>query len=348
MARQPSGSSVRRLTRRVFIGGLMHTMGGGPSFARTANCKRIGPIGGTFVQPTGTEFSFAADQWRVWLSSVSSLGIETLYVQWSRLADVGTIQARALLEASQHAGMSVHLGLWQQHGLDNRLYGSAAETTAVLSERRAKSLELARVLAREVHYSKAFAGWYLCEEPSDLMLQDLGRASAWAHHLERMGEALTDLIPQAPVTISTYVSGQMPPAQFADFWRSSWRRTRALRLLLQDGFGVQFLPEGGTTAYFEEIERLKPGGARAGLVIETFEQLAGLPINNEPFRSKPAALDRLARQIELAQRLSKHPLVAFTVPDYMIGKPGSAAARLGDAYRERYLPPLPCDAEAKP
>jgi hypothetical protein len=329
-----AGASI---TRRNFLLGASAALcmedGGGHG----SECRPKGPISGTFVQPWNPLPHYSTSSWKALLGSLSELGASAIYLQWTGLSSGPSLAPAKLIEACEACGFKLHLGLWQGAS-DTELYADPAKAAAELEKRRNESLKLAGDYSSLVKSSPAFAGWYLPEEPNDLMLQHPGRAADWASHIAATVRALEALTPDAGVAMSSYVSNRLGPAAFADFWRGVWRDTPRLQLLLQDGYGVQFLPEGGIAPYLAELDRArKDAGGSLGLVVETFQQVAGEPIDKEPFRAKPTSISRLRRQIDLGMSIPCLPMVAFTMTDYMLGSRGADAGELGRAYRVGFV-----------
>ncbi len=61
-------------------------------------------------------------------------------------------------------------------------------------------------------------------------------------------------------------------------------------------------------------------------VVETFRQVDGPPINNNPFRAVPASFSALQRQLAIAAAQPHTGIVAFSLPEYCspYGIPGAA------------------------
>jgi hypothetical protein len=71
-------------------------------------------------------------------------------------------------------------------------------------------------------------------------------------------------------------------------------------------------------------------------VVESFTQVEGPPLDENPFRAVPTPIERLLRQLETASRYSSGHVLAFSVPEYMTPLGGEDAERLFREYRRRF------------
>jgi hypothetical protein len=108
--------------------------------------------------------------------------------------------------------------------------------------------------------------------------------------------------------------------------------------MFQDGVGAGKLAVEDLEPYYAALQETLRGACQFQIVVETFTQTGGAPLDLQPFSARPAPLDRIRRQLEMAARHSATPLVAFSAPEYMTPEGGPEAARLYEDYlmRVRY------------
>lgn len=303
------------------------------------------PIRATFIQPSHADLQRDRWEWRRLLLANRELGIRSLYLQWSAWGDYDFSRARlvdgapfiaTLLSQAEELGMRVHLGLAAEPTFGSYLSLPTEQLAARLRELRRRSLALARELAPLASKSPAFAGWYLAEEIDDLHWRDAARTELLKQHLREEQRGLAPLLAGAPVSISAFLSGQPPAAEFISLWDEIWRDSQ-LRLLLQDGAGVHQLPSDTWLARAKPLGELaRSRGREWGIVVELFQQRSGTPIDDGEFSADAAPPERLKAQLALAQSLPKVEIGSFATVNYLLNDGSDGAQRLYDGYRATY------------
>jgi len=258
---------------------------------------RRGPFSGTLLQLTQAHRSWPRERWMELAGYLGALGVETVIVQWTH---DGVECLVDLLPGVFAMGFGVELGLVN----DARFWTSPLETFD-RSRNRALLREL-RPFARE----RGFRGWYVTEEIDDTRWSN---PRALFSYLKRLASDMRRTA-RAPVAISAFANGTLPPVGFARFCRELLRGSRIDRLLFQDSIGAKKLGLDGARTYYAAL-----GGLPWRPVVEVFEQTSA-----EPFAARPAGAGRIREQVALT---SGAPL-AFGLPEYATPLGGPAAAAL--------------------
>jgi hypothetical protein len=308
---------------------------------------RAGCLQGSFIQLVDANKSWSQAQWQQLFAEMRKLGLRHIVLQWSVIDDQAFYRSRSfrstpepvlewIMELAEKSGMQVMLGLshqskhWQMVDDKDARQGYLAQQI----ERVART---AGELVAGAAKSRAFAGWYLSEEVDDINWVD-DAANEWLRsYLFQATSLLKTITPGAPIGISTFANEKTPPKNLERFWKRLLERVPALDVVyFQDGIGVHKLGLDKLPEYYEAMARATASQKKElRPVIELFEQTSGAPINQEPFAARPAPLERIFRQLEVADgaaRASQH--VSFSVPEYLSTLGGDAAAAAFEAYIE--------------
>jgi len=305
-----------------------------------------GPIRATFLQPLDKLRGRPAGQWLADFNEMRELGIKEVCLQWMQLDGISFadlpgagLDANTFLgpvsEAASTAGMKLRFGLAADLRLVDVFQSDAAILAEHLAGMRAASIPLAEAILKAARASGIFSGWYLPEEIDDASLADASRRAVWLAHLKAMSDSLPPH--GGSVQASLYITGGLGPQDAGQFCASAWADA-GVAVLLQDGFGARNLADpqqiSGYMAAIDAAVRAVDG--QWGIVIELFEQLAGSPINDQPFRSATAPMDRVERQIDLANRFPAAIRTSYAVSENMLASAGRKARSLAKAYKSLY------------
>jgi Domain of unknown function (DUF4434) len=290
-------------------------------------------LNSTFLQLTVQHKNWTDAQWADLFEYFRRLQLSEVIVQWTAYddllfyaspgADSDSPLARILAHASR-TGLKVWVGLY----LDSEYWSRVAEgqaTAAYLSGLRERSLAIARDLTPLMKQQPAFLGWYLPEEIDDSNWQVPEARKELLRHLEVISGGLHELTPGAGIAISTFSNARVSPAQFRDFWGEAFHTNVLSSVLLQDGIGVHKLELNEFPLYAAALaEVARSAGRSFGIVVELFQQTAGLPPDTGRFHASPAPLERVQAQLDIAHRFTNY-LVGFSIPEYMspLGIPGA-------------------------
>jgi hypothetical protein len=302
---------------------------------------------GTFLQLQTPQLAWQPSDWERLFRCFEELQLTWLIVQWvvyddvafhkpsdvqggaGEASSIGTILRQAALRR-----MRVLVGLEHRSGYWGALAQGAQEMRNYLRQSEERCLPLARDMVAQLRGNPAFAGWYLSEEIDD---------ESWFHedmrqmlipYLRNRRAQLRALTPDAPVALSGFTNARNPLPQVQAFWTFVLDETGIDILLLQDGVGTHKVGLDELTAYLSVISNAAQRSDRPFWVVtELFEQVGGPPVDNGRFRAKPAALDRVCRQLQLAAPFAQ-ALIGFSVPEYMSPFGDLDAGRLYRQYRQ--------------
>lgn len=335
-------SPRRRRVLQVALGLLLS-----PLAVAAVDCVDA-PIDATFIQPSEVDLQRSRWEWWRLLQASRSLGMRTLYLQWSAWGEFDFSRARlprgepfvaTLLSLAAELDMRLHLGLAADPAFGTQLALPAVQLAPYLAGLRRRSLDMAHALAPLAGASPAFAGWYLPEEIDDLHWRGAARSALLREHLSTQQRQLEEVLPGGAVSISAYLSGQPAAHEFIDLWTELWQQI-PLRLLLQDGAGVHRLTAP------QWLARARPLAQQAvtlrrdlSVVVELFEQRSGPPLDTDDFSAVPTNLSRLVAQLARTQGLPTTELVSFAAVNYLLDDRSPRAGALYEAYRVAYCSP---------
>lgn len=280
---------------------------------------RSGPlVGGTFLQFWNVHKDWDAERWRALFGYLAELRVREVVIQWTRYdgIDYSAVTGRVLEEAGR-LGMGVWVGLSHESSWWRALEEGAADEA--LRRTADAHVALASELDAAVRGQRAFRGWYLPEEIDDVHWQGPA-AVRLREHVKGLRRRLR------PLAMSGFSNGRMAPAELGRLWRQV-AGGGLDRVLFQDGIGAGKLTLENWPGYLQALGRSL--GRRLTVVVECFEAAPG----GVGFQARPAGLQRIVRQLDLAGRYSKNSPLVFSLPEYATPLGGEAAAQLYDEWR---------------
>jgi len=305
---------------------------------------------GTFVQLLGQHEQWTASQWQALFTSLKTIGVDEIIIQWSVNDQVPFYPSThfkaaphdvlpRVMEAAGGQGFHVLLGLVHDGAYWHKVARDPKLVRVYFKRLLRDSLATARELMALVGTSPAFSGFYIPQEIDDRTWLPPEHAAVLDAFLAELRQGLKDIAPQAPVAISGFSNAFADPGLLGQTWQRLLSRTGIDRVLFQDGIGVGKLGLGDADVFLAAVaEAASQTGRQFTPIVETFTQVDGPPINDKPFRAEPAPLDRIIRQLSLADRAPHTGIMAFSLPEYCspFGIPGAAA--LYDAYKNGLRP----------
>lgn len=269
--------------------------------------------------------------------------LHVLVVQWTQHENVSfnvpggndgsqpsTIES--LLQLADQHQMQVFIGLFCDERYWQETQGSINQRLAYLRSAREQSAALAAQIAPMSRLHPSFRGWYACEEIDDTNWSAPDKVAILTDHFRQLRKALKSLTPSAEIAVSTFSSVSTDPRYLEQFWSELIKNVPFDIVYYQDGVGTGRFTINTITPYLEAMQRATVAkGGKLGIVIETFTQTSGPPINNEPFAAIPAPIERIQKQLEVSVPFSAD-LIAFSVPDYLTPLGNIASARLYRSY----------------
>jgi hypothetical protein len=270
------------------------------------------PAGGltsTFLQWWASHRDWEESRWVALFGYLRQLGVEELVVQWTRYDDLDftPLLERTLAMAEDHR-MRVWVGLAQESTWWRDVEGGPGAALETLRRVGAQCSGQGRALMALCRRRKAFRGWYLPFEFEDENWNEASIVGVQGE-LRRLRRELR------PLAVSGFTNRRLGPAVLARWWRAV-ARGGVDEVFFQDGIGAGKMTLDLWPAYLRALEDAL--GKRLRVVVELFES-AGEQMG-------PAPVERIQHQVELARRLSRGHLAAFSMPEYLtpLGGPGAA------------------------
>lgn len=270
--------------------------------------------------PSGFRVSVSADG-----ETFLPLGQVATWGEDAVIADAGDWNPLGnILAAAERHGMQVWLGL----SLDPDYWQGVFDPAASSASNIALMLQLEELYGA----SPALAGYYLPEEIDDRSFVSERAHGAMIEYLAAMVEAAHGQVGR-PVMVAPYF-GMNPNAEaYAAWWDVTLTSAPVDVIAMQDGVGTRrTTAEQGVPVY----RALQPVAAKHGVALwsdlEVFEQTHGWPVNDLPWRARPATIDSVVEQLGLeAPYVEK--FVVFDFTHYMSPRLGAASADLYRAYQ---------------
>ncbi len=287
---------------------------------------------GTFLQLTDAQLARPAAEWRQLFDELRTIGINTLFLQWTVLDRKPLFQSArhetaantplaSVLDLAARSGIRVWFGL----ALDPSYWEEIKQSPELLKPYFHRRLQDLVGFLDDLNATTAgapFAGWYIPDEIDDRTWLDPGKRAVLKKYLAETVSLLRARRAGSKVAISGFSNSFADPDLLASFWADVIRASGIDLLLFQDGVGEGKVALENVGLYYEALNRAVRGvGAQLGAVVELFSLMPD-------GRRLPATVDRIREQIATASRLTSFPAVAFSVPDYMSHLAGRQASDL--------------------
>ncbi len=285
------------------------------SSANAAQCAAA-PLKSLFYQPQTVDLTLSSQQWRRRMLLLRDSGFTSIYLQWTAHADVDFIKQTtsdgrpflpSLAESALAADIKLHFGLWADPNWFERTSSTGSRET-YLKLVQVMSLQQASALV-EYMAPGSIEGWYLTEEINDRDWQGRSSRLELYRHIELMVTELQKLSPGKPVSISSYVGGEMLPVSFANFW-VSLLQIDGLFMWFQDGSGTQAL-QVAKRAQYRNMLTSRLDKSDWGIIVELFDQTRS---RGSEFVARPAKIDALTKRVRQARESrASIPLNSFSL-----------------------------------
>jgi hypothetical protein len=287
---------------------------------------------GTFLQLTEAQIARPAAEWRQLFDELRTIGVNTLFLQWTVLDRKPLFQTArhetaintplaSILDLAAQSGIRVWFGL----ALDSSYWEEIKQPVDLLKPYfRRRLRELAGFLddLNAATAGAPFAGWYIPDEIDDRTWLDPGKRTVLKKYLAETVALLKARRPGSKVAISGFSNSFADPDLLASFWVDIIRASGIDLLLFQDGVGEGKVALDNIGLYYEALNRaVRSAGAQLGAVVELFSLMPD-------GRRLPAMAGRIREQIGAASRVTSFPVVAFSIPDYMSHLAGRQAGDL--------------------
>jgi hypothetical protein len=287
---------------------------------------------GTFLQLTDAQLARPAEEWRQLFDDLRTIGINTLFLQWTVLDRKPLFQTARhdtaantplawILDLAAQSGIRVWFGL----ALDSSYWEEIKQPPELLKPYFRRRLHDLAGFLDDLNATTAgapFAGWYIPDEIDDRTWLDPGKRTILKKYLAETVALLKARRSGSKVAISGFTNSFADPDLLASFWADVIGASGIDLLLFQDGVGEGKVALENIGLYYEALDRAVRGlGAQLGAVVELFSLMPD-------GRRLPAMVGRIREQIAAANRLTSFPPVAFSIPDYMSHLAGRRASDL--------------------
>lgn len=229
--------------------------------------------------------------------------------------------------------------MWLSRSIWEHIRQPLPQIEKYLGRLRAHAVSVARQLLPMVIQHPSFHGWYISEEIDDTTWRTPEFRAVLSTHLHRISAHLHHLTPTKSVALSGFANGQLDPHAFENFWSGLLQEAAIDLVLFQDGVGARKLALPELSSYLRAIRNATQAHHRElQIILEIFDQVAGPPLNDQPFQAVPASLERIRQQISASAAYAS-TLVAFSIPEYMTPFGGPAAEGLFDQYKAGFVHP---------
>ncbi len=287
---------------------------------------------GTFLQLTEAQIARPAAEWRQLFDELRTIGINTLFLQWTVLdrkplfrtaqhETAANTPLASILDLAAQSGIRVWFGL----ALDSSYWEEIKQTPELLRPYFRRRLQDLAGFLDDLNATTAgapFAGWYIPDEIDDRTWLDPGKRAVLEKYLAETVTLLKARRVGSKVAISGFSNSFADPDLLASFWVDVIRASGIDLLLFQDGVGEGKVALENIGLYYGALDRaVRSVGAQLGAVVELFSLM---PDGHRV----PATAGRIREQLAAANRLTSFPTIAFSVPDYMSHLAGRQASDL--------------------
>ena len=301
---------------------------------------------GTFIQLLNENGGWDKATWNALFESFHKLQLQHLVIQWTvydqtafyashRFNTVPATPLETILALADRAGMQVMIGLSHDPNYWTRIE-KKDKRSYLVEERLSRNIAVAAELLPQVSMHKSFAGWYISEEIDDINWQKPEDRDTLFSYLKQLSTFLRTSRPDVKIGLSGFAGTRTPPSEVQQLWEQLLRRAGAIDIVyFQDGIGVGKLDLNTLGSYYRAIETAtNTTGRKLVPVIEAFEQISDPQMSNGKFVAAPSSIDRLTRQIGIAQQYAGR-WITFVVPEYLTPSGGERAQKVYGEYLQR-------------
>lgn len=292
-------------------------------------------IAGTFFQPTRAVETWDEGTWDTLFDTYQRLGIREIIVQWINYEDANvslekqdheySLSAiRNILDRAARHDMRVTVGSVFLSSFWERVKAEPHLVEIHFMRVRAGTFKAIKRIAPQLQNNPAFAGWYISQEIDDRTWLDESYKSVLCSFIKGLHKDLSMLVPDKPISISSFSNAWASPGKLGRFWRDVADSSGVDRVLFQDGVGVNKLSIEEVPIYLAVMQREMQGAScRVQPVLEIFTQLEGTG-----FRAEPTSAERIRKQMDEESPYAPDGVILFSVAEYMSSLGGAKAEEL--------------------
>lgn len=294
---------------------------------------------GTFLQLNLAHRSWSKEQWLTEFTRLRRLGFNTLVLQWAVYDDVsflddggqGGSTIERILAAAEETGLDCYVGL----SVRASWWETDRITLRYLKEELTRNMAAARQLHERLDGSRSFRGWYIPHEMTELLYTDDQREAILDFYAALSGY-LKRLDPMKAILASGYtIPRRTHIVRFVLRWMEFLDRSGIDVLIFQDGAGIASSQDWRDVLPFVEAVTIldEEFAGDVWLLAEIFTQIGGKPLDEGPFRAKPADIGRVREQLDALGRFERK-LIAFDYFAYMRPGAGAGTSELLEGYQK--------------
>lgn len=205
--------------------------------------------------------------------------------------------------------------------------------TPYMQEELERNRQLATRLYPLLRGHRAFYGWYIPHEITDIGIES-GDGAEVRSFFRGLTTHLNDIDPLKPILASGYTDRDRAQlVHFVTWWTMFLQDAGIDVLVFQDGAGLaRKAPWTDIAQWIDALNSVvNEVGGNLWLVGELFSQTHGQPIDDKGFQAESADFGRVRQQLDLLSKFKKR-ILAYSYFDYMRPSANPAAAALFDEY----------------
>jgi len=328
----------------ALLGGIIEACCCWPAAAQSFPVDPTLPLAtGAFIQVNGSLASQSPMWWQAELGAMKTVGMDTVvvnYVAYDNFYFYPTSVSGGqpfvidsienIMDAADHHGMSVFLGLH----LEPEQFSSATfNLPANLAQGQA---ELTELWSRYGSHA-SLAGWYMPQEFSDYMALYQPQLRDDIISYTRAVTDQADVSTGLPMMISPYFGQNPNAAAYANWWSTTGLPETGVDIVaMQDGVGTHRTTIAQSRTVFEALQPVMAAhGVQFWANNESFNQIHGWPVDNQPWAAQPVGIDTFVAQIQSTNSLVQKS-ITFEFSHYMSPQGSAAMNALYRDYRDYY------------
>lgn len=313
----------------------------------TARVQDKPPIDGTFIQLLTIHNSWNRQDWGRLFDYYDELGMKKLIIQWTQYDDIKFYNAESdksdspldyIMSLSDSRNMDVYVGLYNDTKFWEKVKRNAKLVDVYMQRLEVNSKILSDELIKKLNSYESFAGWYIPQETDDINWIYKDKEMVYFDYIREVSSHLKDISPSKDIAVSGFSNAYTDPETFKKFWSTLLDDSDIDIVLFQDGIGTNKLEFDSLPIYIKALKQVTNEQSRQLIiVVELFEQVSGQSIDGNEFKAEAASLDRVVKQIAIAESYTDNVPVAFSVMEYMTPLGVQNSEKLYSDYVNKYF-----------
>ncbi len=194
-------------------------------------------------------------EWREVFSTMHSLGMGTLILQWSRYGVVDFMKQKVWLEKilkeAKARKIKVVIGLYGDKRYFKNIENKKLNLSVYFDKLHKINLQQAKQVYKVAKAFPNFSGWYLTEEVDDLNFKDKAREEALKIYWKRVSKEIKK-VANRPIYLSGFYGQNSSPEAYATMLKSIIPKDA--HLLLQSGVGAKLVALEESRDYMQKFK----------------------------------------------------------------------------------------------